>query len=190
MDSPPHIDLYIYEAILFICLGLGTPKTEPEFGSLTLTKWQDANSSGELLSITFPTYLSDQRLLLRTCELYLVITYFGALGFSCQWEFFLTSVVWLVSTAHVVSWCVCVCVCVCLVAQSYLTLCNSMDCSPPDFPVHGILQERILEWVAMSSSRGPSRPSYWTHVSCISCIADRFFYHRARGGSLHIICMH
>ena len=40
------------------------------------------------------------------------------------------------------------------VAQSCLTLYNPMDCSPPDSSVHGILQARILEWVAISSSRG------------------------------------
>ena len=49
----------------------------------------------------------------------------------------------------------CVCVCVC-VAQSCLTLCDSMDCSPPGSSVHGILQARILEWVATSFSRGSS----------------------------------
>ena len=38
--------------------------------------------------------------------------------------------------------------------QSYLTLCDSMDCSLPGFFVHGILQERILECIAMPSSRG------------------------------------
>ena len=38
--------------------------------------------------------------------------------------------------------------------QSYLTLCNPMDCSPPCSSVHGILQARILEWVAVPSSRG------------------------------------
>ena len=38
--------------------------------------------------------------------------------------------------------------------QSYLTLCNPMDCSPPGSSVHGILQARTLEWVAMPSSRG------------------------------------
>ena len=49
--------------------------------------------------------------------------------------------------------CVCVYVCVCvLVAQPCLTLCNPMDCSPPGFPVHGILQVRTLEWVAMPFS--------------------------------------
>jgi len=45
-----------------------------------------------------------------------------------------------------------------LVAQSHPTLCNPMDCSPPGFSVHGILQARILEWVAISFSRGSSRP--------------------------------
>ena len=42
----------------------------------------------------------------------------------------------------------------CLVTQSWLTLCNAMDCNPPGFSVLGILQARILEWVAMPSSRG------------------------------------
>ena len=39
-----------------------------------------------------------------------------------------------------------------LVAQSCLTLCNPMDCSPPGSSVHGISQERILKWVAISFS--------------------------------------
>ena len=42
--------------------------------------------------------------------------------------------------------------------QSCLTLCDPMDCSLPGFFVHGILQARILEWVAMSDSRGSSQP--------------------------------
>ena len=49
----------------------------------------------------------------------------------------------------------------CLCAKllhSCLTLCDSMDCSPPGFSVHMILQARILEWVAISSSRGSSPP--------------------------------
>ena len=40
--------------------------------------------------------------------------------------------------------------------QSCQTLCNPMDCSPPGFSVHGILQARMLEWMAMPSSRGCS----------------------------------
>ena len=44
----------------------------------------------------------------------------------------------------------------CLVTQLYLTLCDPIDCSPPGSSVHEILQARILEWVAMFSSRGSS----------------------------------
>ena len=44
----------------------------------------------------------------------------------------------------------------CLGVQSYPTLRNPMDCSPPGSSVHGILQARILEWVAMPFSRGSS----------------------------------
>ena len=44
------------------------------------------------------------------------------------------------------------------VAQSFLTVCNTVDCSPPGSSVHRILQARILEWVVMPFSRGSSRP--------------------------------
>ena len=54
------------------------------------------------------------------------------------------------------------------VAQSCLTLCDPMDCSPPASSVHGIFQARILEWVAISFSRGSSRPRGQTWVSCIA----------------------
>ena len=56
----------------------------------------------------------------------------------------------------------------CSVAQSCPTPCDPMDCSPPGSSVHGILQARILEWVAMPSSRGSSQPRDQTHVSCIA----------------------
>ena len=59
--------------------------------------------------------------------------------------------------------------------QSCPTLCDSRDCSQPGFSVHGILQARILEGVAMHSSRGSSPPSNQTRISCLSCIADRIF---------------
>ena len=59
-----------------------------------------------------------------------------------------------------------------LVTQSCPTLCDPMDCSPPDSSVHGILQVRILEWVAIPFSRGSSQPGdrIW-----VSCTAGRFF---------------
>ena len=59
---------------------------------------------------------------------------------------------------------VCVCVCVCVRvcerahALSHVTLCDSMDYSPPGSSVPGILRARILEWVATFSSRGFSQP--------------------------------
>ena len=45
---------------------------------------------------------------------------------------------------------------------------NTMDCSPPGSSVHGFLQAKILEWVAISSSRGSSQPRDPTLVSCIA----------------------
>ena len=69
----------------------------------------------------------------------------------------------------------CVCVCVCVVTQSCLTLCDPMDCSPLGSSVHGIFQTRILEWVAISYSKGSSWPKDQTHVSWVSCLAGRFF---------------
>ena len=63
-------------------------------------------------------------------------------------------------------------VCVCFVAQPCLTLCDLKDCSPPGSSVHGTLQARILEWVAMPSSRGSSQPRDQTQVFHI---AGRFF---------------
>ena len=61
----------------------------------------------------------------------------------------------------------CVCVCVCSVTQTCLTLCSPMVCSPPGSSVHGILQARILEWVAIPFSRGSSWPRDRTHISCM-----------------------
>ena len=64
------------------------------------------------------------------------------------------------------------CVRVCSVGQSRLTLCNPIDRNLPDSSVHGISQARMLEWVAVSSSRGSS----WTRdQTWVSHIADRFF---------------
>ena len=56
----------------------------------------------------------------------------------------------------------------CLVTQSCLTLCNPVGYSLPGSSIHGILQARILEWVAMPSSRGSSQPRDQTQVSCIA----------------------
>ena len=60
-------------------------------------------------------------------------------------------------------------------ALSCLSLCNPMDCSWPCSSVHEISQVKILEWVAISSSRGSSQCRDQTHVSGVSCTAGRFF---------------
>ena len=52
--------------------------------------------------------------------------------------------------------------------QSCLTLCDPMDCYPPGSSVHGILQARILEWVAMPFSRGSSQHRDQTQASSIA----------------------
>ena len=64
---------------------------------------------------------------------------------------------------------------VCSVSQSCPTLCDLVGCSPPGSSVHGIFQARILEWVAISYSKGSSWPKDQTHVSWVSCLAGRFF---------------
>ena len=61
--------------------------------------------------------------------------------------------------------------------QSCPTLCNPLDCSLQGFSVHGILQARILEWVAMPSSRGSSQPRDRTHISYVSCTGRWVLYH-------------
>ena len=69
----------------------------------------------------------------------------------------------------------------CVYAQSlsHVLFCNIMDCSPPGLSVHGIFQARILEQVAISSSRGSSWPRDRTCLSCISCIGRQILYHCA-----------
>ena len=55
------------------------------------------------------------------------------------------------------------------VSQSCPTLCDAVDCTPPDSSVHGILQARILEWVTFSFSRGSSRLKDRNQVSRFGC---------------------
>ena len=77
---------------------------------------------------------------------------------------------------------------VCSVAKSCPSLCDIMDCSPPGFSVHGILQARILEWVAISFSRRSSWPRDQTHVSCIG---RQILYHWAtREALVHLKYTH
>ena len=78
------------------------------------------------------------------------------------------------------------CVCVCVFSHSVVShSLRRYECSPSGSSVHGILQARILEWVAISSSRGSSQPRDQTCISCVSCIAG---YRCARGEAQHDVC--
>ena len=56
----------------------------------------------------------------------------------------------------------------CVSESKCLTLCNLTDCSPSGFSVHGILQARILEWIAIFFSRVTPQPRDWTLISCLT----------------------
>ena len=74
----------------------------------------------------------------------------------------------------------------CVRAQLCPTLCNPVDCSPPGSSVHGVSQARILEWVAISFSRGSSLPR---DQSWVFCIASRFFITEPPGKPLQLYGM-
>ena len=70
--------------------------------------------------------------------------------------------------------------CMCVHAkslQSCQTLCDPMDCSLPGSSVHGILQARILEWVAMPCSRASSQPRMESKSLPSSCTGRWVLYH-------------
>ena len=79
-----------------------------------------------------------------------------------------------------------ICVCVWSISHIYF-FCKSMDCSPPGSSVHGISQARILEWVAISFSRGCSQPRDQTCISYITCIGRWFLTTSATWEALPII---
>ena len=64
-----------------------------------------------------------------------------------------------------------------LSAQLCPVLCDPLDCLLPDSTILGILQARTLEWVVISSSRGPSQPRDQKQVSCVSWISRWILYH-------------
>ena len=83
------------------------------------------------------------------------------------WHFRLTH--WISQDRPGTLWCVCVCV------LSHVRLCDPMDCSPPGSSVHGVFQERILEWVAIFFSRGSSWPRIEPESLALPALAGRCF---------------
>ena len=80
-----------------------------------------------------------------------------------------------------VLWAMCVCA---KLLQLCLSLCDPMDCSPSDSSVHGILQARILEWVATPSSKGSSLFRECTCVSCLLRWQASLYHERCLGSPL------
>ena len=74
-----------------------------------------------------------------------------------------------------------------LAAKSYLNLCDSMDCSPPGFSIHGILQARIVEWVAMRCSGDLPDPGIEPVSPMSPASAGRFFSTRPPGKPICIL---
>ena len=72
---------------------------------------------------------------------------------------------------------------VCMHVLSRVQLCDLMDCSPPGSSALAILQARVLEWVAISSSRGSPQPRDWIHIPGTFCIGRQILYHQRHLGS-------
>ena len=70
---------------------------------------------------------------------------------------------------------------ICSVTSSCPTFCRPMDCGLPGSSAHGIFQARMLEWVAIFSSRGSSQPKDQTRPSCSSCTGRQILYQWATG---------
>ena len=105
-----------------------------------------------------------------------------SLGASGQWGYCIR---WPLRISLLcVCWYICKLLYMCLHAESRPALCNPVDDSLPGSSVHGILQVRVLEWVAISYSRGSSQP--WDRT-CISCIAGRLYLLTYRG-SQALVC--
>ena len=77
-----------------------------------------------------------------------------------------------------------------LLAQSCPTLCNPMDCRPPDSSAYGVFQARILEWVATFYFRESPWLTDGNLVSCISCIGRQILYHCAPWEALKVSKIH
>ena len=92
---------------------------------------------------------------------------------SIYWRMSVIKAKWMKSLRHKHIWSE--------VAQLCLTLCDPVDCSPPGSSIHGILHARILEWVAISFSRGSSWPRDQTQVSHIAGRCFNLWATRARG---------
>ena len=102
--------------------------------------------------------------------------------YFCTWD--MANILNKTISSPFASVCALMCIYMCvLAAQSCLTLCNPTDCNLPGSCVRGILQARILGWVAIFFSRRSPWPKGWTQVSCV---AGRFFTLWATSVSVYV----
>ena len=92
---------------------------------------------------------------------------------SCTWKWACVNIYYILKSIQSLS------LPMCAQLLSHVWLCNPIEYSLPGSSVHGILQARILEWVAMPSSRGSFQPRYRTCICCISSIGRWILYHWA-----------
>ena len=129
------------------------------------TTWGGLKKSYQAISPIDPDLIGHRGILSIVWGVYFVCVFCSVLKFLRQ--FYLVN-----NIENQWSRLVATCLIFVLVNQSCPTLRDSIDYSPPGSSVHGILQARILEWVAISFSRGSSWPRDWTQLSFI---AGRFF---------------
>ena len=143
------------------------------------------------------TWLSDFHFTSFTCNMFRLCpwwcTYQHFIGFYCSVTLHCKDISHFICS-FIFWWTFGLCLCCCLVAELCLTPCDPMDCSQPDFSVHGVFQARKLEWVAISFSRGSSWPRDQTHISYVAstgrqildCWATREAQANDSGG--HLAC--
>ena len=96
-----------------------------------------------------------------------ILLIFWKNGFWSHWYLFIDLFQSLISNLISIICFILLC-CYCLIDKKCPYFCDPMDYSLPGSSIHGISQARILEWVAISFSRGSSWPRDWTQVSCIA----------------------
>ena len=109
-------------------------------------------------------YIASIDTLPHTCELHRMITTRDSHLFLARCSYLFTETLNVFSKT-------------CSVAQLCPALCDPMDCSPPGSSVLGIFQAKMLEWFAISYSRGSSRPKDQACISCVASIGREILYH-------------
>ena len=152
-------------------MGMGSHLVGRVVSNLQFSCWDD------LLYLSYWQKTSDSHLIQRHFSKKIRTSWVKPLSFLPLYEIYSLLYSWAFGNAWFSPWhhiLTCYCCCCYLVAQVCPTLCDPMDCSPPGSSVHGVLQARVLEWVASSFSRRSSQ----RNQTSVSCIGRQILYHR------------